>query len=225
MPCHAEACPAIRAACAATDNNTDTAPLPAFRAVAGADDKALQDQYAAAMTDLTARAVHCCYGGHWPSRLGGIAALDTLVPRLPAEALPRLAPMIAKAVFAVLRILPERAQEEQQLSSLLRAVLARCGAAAPNAAPQEPGAAAAAGGADADTTPAAAAGGGSPAGPPAAGDEPMPDAPAPGSDGKADGAQLPPLLKQLMEIFVQHLLSSRSSMAVRGVASVGLEVG
>lgn len=128
------------------------------------------------------------------------------MPRLPDAVLPRLAPMIAKAVFAALRIMPENAKEEQQMNSVLQAVLLRCGggegqagmsmAASPEAA------------AEAETQPAGA---------------PSSDEPSSLEGGKAEGPQLPSLLKQLMETFVQHLLSSRSNGAVRAVASAGLQ--
>lgn len=165
-----------------------------------AETKPALDPYGVAVSDLVARAVHCCYGGHWAARLGGIAALECLVPRLPEASLPRLAPSVAKAVFAVLRIVPEHAGEEQQLGGLLQSMLARCGGAPPAAA-------------------------GTAACPTAAATAPVGAVPtssvSPGSS--AEGPQLPPLVKQLMEIFVQHLLSSRSSVAVRGVASTGLQ--
>ena len=182
-----------------------------------AEAQAPQDQDAEAVTDLAARAVHCCYGGHWPSRLGGIAALERLIPALPEAALPRLAPMIVKAVFAVLRILPEHAREEQELGAVLQAVLRRCSGS--NAA----GDAAAA---------QASLGEGNKVEGPTKAPVPVVSPPActpaseePSASGSpADALQLPALLKQLMEIFVQHLLSSRSSLAVRAVASAGLEV-
>ncbi|PSC74456.1 transformation transcription domain-associated -like [Micractinium conductrix] len=96
-------------------------------AAPGTDAKAALGRFGAAVTDLAARAIHCCYGGNWPSRLGGVAALHRLVLRLPAAALPRLAPMAAKALFAVLRILPESAGAEEDLSGVLMALLQRCG--------------------------------------------------------------------------------------------------
>lgn len=163
------------------------------------------DAYAQAVSDLVARAVHCCYGGHWAARLGGIAALQRLVPRLPEASLPRLAPSITKAIFAVLRILPEHASEEQQLGNLLQDVLARCSGTPPATD-------VAAVGVTVHSTAAVAA-------PSSAA---LSKSSAPG--GSAEGPQLPPLVKQLMEIFVQHLLSSRSSVAVRGVATRGLQV-
>lgn len=173
-----------------------------------------QDRHGATVVDLSTRAVHCCYGGCWPSRLGGVAALQHLVPRLPAASLPRLAPLITRAVFAVLRHLPEHAAEEPKLQELLLAVLQRCSsadaaAAAATATPGEGSKAVAPGAGEAAATPSSTT---------AAGD----GAASPGSP--ADGLQLPALLKQLMEIFVQHLLSSRSSTAVRMVASAGLQV-
>lgn len=163
-----------------------------------ADAKPSLNRYGATIADLAARAVHCCYGGNWPSRLGGIAALECLVPRLPASTLQRLAPAAAKAAFAVLRILPEGAAEEKKLGSLLQSILRHCGcdvashvdAATPVGAEAESNA-----------------------------------APAPsGSDSKPENQHLPALLRQLMEILVQQLLSSRSSMAVRAVAADGLQV-
>lgn len=155
----------------------------------------MRAQYGALVSDLATRAVHCCYGEHWAGRVGGAAALSSLVPRLPASALPRLAPLIMKALFVVLRTLPEHAIEEAVLRGVLRTVLQRCVEAGAAAGP--------------DAQDAAGAG----------------HQPASGGDSDhQDAAHLPQLLKQLMEIFVQHLLSSRSSMAVRTAASAGLEV-
>lgn len=170
-----------------------------------AEAKPALDPYGVAVSDLVARAVHCCYGGNWAARLGGIAALECLVPRLPMASLPRLGPSVAKAIFAVLRIVPEHASEEQQLGSLLNTMLARCGGTSPAA------------GADASGTAVRST---------AAATAPADAVPTDGmsSGSSAEGPQLPPLVKQLMEIFVQHLLSSRSSVAVRGVASNGLQV-
>lgn len=165
----------------------------------------LRQQYDAAVGDLVARAVHCCYAGHWAARMGGVAALGSLVPRLPEAALPRLAPLIAKAVFSILRILPEEAREEQELSNVLQAVLRRCcvaDAASPTHA--QPALDAAPATAAVATSPRAAAG-------------------AVGAE-QGEGLKLPPLQKQLMEIFVQHLLSSRSSTAVRTAAATALQV-
>ena len=152
------------------------------------------------MTDLAARAIHCCYGGNWPSRLGGVAALHRLVLRLPAAALPRLAPMAAKALFAVLRILPESAGAEEDLSGVLMALLQRCGPG--EAVPP----AAEAGSVDCSVAPAA-----------------VPASDAAVSIKLDDQRQLPPLVRQMMEICVQQLLSSRSSVAARAVASIGLQ--
>ncbi|KAL4854024.1 Transcription-associated protein 1 [Chlorella vulgaris] len=166
--------------------------------------------YASVITDLVARAVHSCYGGHWPSRLGGIAALNSLIARLPSTSLPRLAPVAVKAVFAVLRILPEQSSEEQLLTAVLQTVLSRCevtgtGTFLGKQDYQAPGN---------KHTPA------------------MPTSPShnlsqqtqqTGANSELDSQPMPSLLKQIMEIFVQQLLSSRSSMAVRSVASSGLQ--
>lgn len=125
--------------------------------------------------------------------MGGAAALSGLLPRLPADALPRLAPLVAKAAFAVLRTMPEQASEEQELNDVLRAVLKRCVEAHGSAGLQK----------------AADAG----------------DQAAPAGDRDEHAvAPLPGILKQLMDLFVQHLLSSRSSVAVRTAASTGLQV-
>ena len=209
------------------------------------------DRYGATVTDLAARALHCCYGGNWPSRLGGIAALECLVPRLPEAALPRLASAASKAVFAVLRILPERASEEAALGSVLRAILQRCGGdldappVAPPAAPapaKQPKAekegeadadaqAAAADGdtemkeADAEDDGKPAAGEASPAAAKSEGAAAGEADAAGGSPGisKPEAPPLPPLLKTLLENCVQQLLSSRSSSPVRAVASAGVQ--
>ena len=179
----------------------------------------LLDCYEATVTELTARALHCCYGGTWPSRLGGIAALNSLVHRLPASALPRLAPLSAKAIFAVLRVLPELSAEEQQLSDTLQAVLARCcglfQGLAPSAEqhvaqPVEP------------AKSVAVASGGEPVSGGSPGSTTVELAGAVGS--KAAVSTMPSLLKQMMDIFVQQLLSSRSSLPARTVASKALEV-
>ena len=167
------------------------------------------DQYHAIVSDLASRAVHCCYGGHWPSRLGGIAALRSLVPRLSSASLPRLAPVAAKAVFAVLRTLPEHSAEEQELAAVLQVLLSQCGAAGGSLSGTQQ---ACIEGAAADTSVADAGIGG-----------PMAIDSAAGAS-VPDAQQLPALLKQMKEIFVQQLLSSRSSLAARTVASAGLEV-
>lgn len=146
--------------------------------------------------------MHCCYGGHWASRLGGIAALECLVPRLPASTLLRLAPAAAKAAFAVLRILPEDAAEEQKLDSLLQSILQQCGCDETQRSSLD----AAAGGAV------------------AAEHGPVTSATLTASGKMSERQHLPALLRQLMEIFVQQLLSSRSSMAVRAVSAAGLQV-
>ena len=166
--------------------------------------------YGSAVADLTARAIHCCYGGHWASRLGGVSALECLVPRLAPSTLPRLAPTAAKAVFAVLRILPEHAAEEKHLGSVLQAILMRCGGG--DSPFDVPGTAQQAVAGSRDT-------GGGASSPPV-----VPASLSSSTDGKPDAQQLPPLFKQIMEIFVQQLLSSRSSSAVRAAASAGLEV-
>ena len=165
--------------------------------------------------------MHCCYGGYWPSRLGGIAALNRLVPRLPPSALPHLAPVAAKAVFAVLRILPEYSIEEQELGAVLQLTLQRCGATGTSmggtqrqpvqkchegSVPSQP-----------DTDSAVVADLASPC------TSPIPPNSTVGSS-RLDEQAMPALLKQMMEIFVQQLLSSRSSLAARTVASGGLQV-
>jgi hypothetical protein len=214
---------------------------------AAADAKPVLDRYGATVTDLAARALHCCYGGNWPSRLGGIAALECLVPRLPEAALPRLVPAASKAVFAVLRILPERSNEEQALGSVLQAIVRRCGGD-PDAPPVPPPEAPAMqpkaekeGEADADAERAAAdgdtemkeadaeddgkpaAGEASPAAAKSDGAAAGGGSPAASGGGIPEAAPLPPLLKTLMEMFVQQLLSSRSSSAVRAVASANVQ--
>ncbi|PRW20721.1 phosphotransferase inositol or phosphatidylinositol kinase [Chlorella sorokiniana] len=99
-----------------------------------------------------------------------------------------------QAVFVVLRTLPEHASEGEELTSVLRGVLQRCIEAS--------------GPATLEAEDAACAGHQTP----------------PGGDHSEQAAvHLPQLLKQLMEIFVQHMLSSRSSMAVRTAASAGLQ--
>ncbi|KAL4439666.1 hypothetical protein ABPG75_002667 [Micractinium tetrahymenae] len=181
-------------------------PLGGFGAQAAAssaDAEAPLDHYGAIVADLAARAVHCCYGGHWSSRLGGIAALEGLVPRLPASALHRLAPVAAKAAFAVLRILPEGAVEEQKLGSVLQSILQRCGC---DGASRE---------AETDAAMGEA--------PVPAEHEPHAATASSGSGSKPERQHLPALPRQMVEIFVQQVLSSRSSMAVRAVAAAGLQ--
>jgi hypothetical protein len=182
-----------------------------FVVCAPADFPFQPSHYATVITDLVARAVHSCYGGHWPSRLGGIAALNTLIARLPSTSLPRLAPVAVKAVFAVLRILPEQSSEERHLSAVLQTVLSRCevtgtGTFLGKQDYQAPGS---------KHLPA------------------MPMSPTHNlsqqtqqtdANSEPDSQPMPSLLKQIMEIFVQQLLSSRSSVAVRSVASSGLQV-
>jgi hypothetical protein len=63
--------------------------------------------------DLVMRAMHCCYGDTWPSRLGGIAALEALSKRVPQRWLVRAASYIIKALMGVLRALPDNAAQEQ----------------------------------------------------------------------------------------------------------------
>lgn len=160
------------------------------------------DRYGAIAADLAARAVHSCYGGHWSSRLGGIAALECLMPHLHASAMQRLAPAAAKAAFAVLRILPEGSAEEHKLSRLLQSILQHCGCDDAFRA-------------DTDAV----------LGEPAPAEHELNAAAAlSGQGSKLERQQLRALLRQLMEIFVQQLLSSRGSMAVRAAAAAGLQV-
>lgn len=64
--------------------------------------------------DLVMRAMHCCYGDNWPTRLGGVAALKALASRMPHEWLMRAANYLTKALMAVLRTLPDNAVKEQE---------------------------------------------------------------------------------------------------------------
>ena len=76
--------------------------------------------------DLVMRAMHCCYGDTWPSRLGGVAALEVLAMRMPPRWLIRAANHIAKALMAVLRSLPDNAvQEQKDITGVLLMIVRR----------------------------------------------------------------------------------------------------
>lgn len=66
------------------------------------------------LQELLRRTMHCCYGDTWPMRLGGIAAIKALLPRLPEQLLGRAATFLLKALFAVLRALPDNAITEAE---------------------------------------------------------------------------------------------------------------
>ena len=92
---------------------------PAATANADDDDKANKggvsdEPYLTVQQDLVMRAMHCCYGDSWASRLGGIAALQVLTKRVPQRWLVRAASFIIKALMGVLRALPDNATQEQQ---------------------------------------------------------------------------------------------------------------
>ena len=72
------------------------------------------EPYLNVQQDLVMRAMHCCYGDSWPSRLGGIAALEALAKRVPQKWLVRAASYIIKALMSVLRALPPNAAKEQE---------------------------------------------------------------------------------------------------------------
>lgn len=76
--------------------------------------------------DLVMRAMHCCYGDSWPSRLGGIAALEALSKRVPQRWLVRAASYIIKALMGVLRSLPDNAaQEKEEITAVLLDIVRR----------------------------------------------------------------------------------------------------
>lgn len=76
--------------------------------------------------DLVMRAMHCCYGDSWPSRLGGIAALEALSKRVPQRWLVRAASYIIKALMGVLRALPDNAaQEQEEITAVLLDIVRR----------------------------------------------------------------------------------------------------
>ena len=64
------------------------------------------------LQELLRRIMHCCYGDTWPMRLGGIEAIKALLPWLPEQLLGRAATFLLKALFAVLRALPDNAVKE-----------------------------------------------------------------------------------------------------------------
>ena len=72
------------------------------------------------------RAIHCCYGDTWAARLGGVLALEALAKRMPPAQLLQAGVHATKALFAVLRSLPENAvQEQHEITEVLLNVLRR----------------------------------------------------------------------------------------------------
>jgi hypothetical protein len=154
---------------------------------------------------LAERALHCCYSGDWPARFGGIGALQILVPRLPTQSLARMAPVAAKAIFAVLRSLPEGANIHDIVGKVLEALLNRCMQAGQITGRQHSPSS------QADLE---------------AKQDGSPDIGCPEGfkSGHVEDEQLPVVLKHMLEINVQQLLSSRSSLTARALAFAGLEV-
>lgn len=84
------------------------------------------EPYLNVQQDLVMRAMHCCYGDSWPSRLGGIAALEALCKRVPQRWLVRAASYIIKALMGVLRSLPDNAaQEQEEITAVLMGIVRR----------------------------------------------------------------------------------------------------
>lgn len=162
---------------------------------------------------LAERALHCCYSGDWPARFGGIGALQILVPRLPTQSLARMAPIAAKAIFAVLRSLPEGANVQDIVGKVLEALLDRCMQAGRITGRQH--------------SPSSQAGLEAPSCATIdAKQDGSPDIGCPESSktGHVEDEELPVVLKHMLEINVQQLLSSRSSLTARALAFAGLEV-
>ena len=81
--------------------------------------------YSNTVCDLVERAIHCCYGDGWPSRLGGLDALLLLISRISVQHLRHYIASLTKALLHSMRLLPDHSSEQQShiiqiLSSALR---------------------------------------------------------------------------------------------------------
>lgn len=119
---------------AATDAEKDDARATKSKADKNADAEGThkakspsQDEpYLNIQQDLVMRAMHCCYGDSWASRLGGIAALEALSKRVPQRWLVRAASYMIKALIGVLRALPDNAaQEQEEITAVLLNIVRR----------------------------------------------------------------------------------------------------
>lgn len=169
--------------------------------------------YETTTVGLVERALHCCYSGDWPARFGAIGALQILVPRIPPQSLPRMAPIAAKAAFAVLRGLPDGANVQEIVGEVLEALLNKCMQAGQVSAPKRDPSTQADLQAPSHVTRDARQDGSR--------DSSCPDSL---KLGNHEEEQLPLVLRQLLEINVQQLLSSRSSPTARALAFVGVQV-
>jgi hypothetical protein len=107
---------------AAKGKGADKDDAEAGKASATAPD----EPYLNIQQDLVMRAMHCCHGDSWPSRLGGIAALEALSKRVPQRWLVRAASYIIKALMGVLRALPDNAtQEQEEITAVLLDIVRR----------------------------------------------------------------------------------------------------
>lgn len=97
-------------------------PLP-FRS----HDFARRMGYPLVLDQLLSRLLHCCYDDSWPSRMGGVAALQMLLDHLPLDYLCAWLPASARALFMVMRWLPEHcSRDAADIQELLERIAARC---------------------------------------------------------------------------------------------------
>jgi transformation/transcription domain-associated protein len=79
------------------------------------------------LDQLMPRVLHCCYGDTWPVRMGGVSALRLLLPRLPLDYMSAWLPATMRALYMVMRWLPEHCTNDaHEIQALLERIVSRC---------------------------------------------------------------------------------------------------
>lgn len=93
---------------------------------------AVQAKLPSVLDDLMSLLLHACHGVAWSARIGGIAGLEIVSKRLPAEYLKPWSPQIVAAVANVLSGLPDHSTTERvTVTQLLREVVLKTVGLAP----------------------------------------------------------------------------------------------